>query len=180
MLPLAQLSVSSQHTTLHTTYRQYPLQKCQQHNNYTNSWACLTHMTQKHIKMLLHYWRFWYRNVKYMQWLVTLCLRPERSTYLGSISYRLDYSGFESQQGASYFSVSQNLQTNYGEYPASVQWELGSFLWVGQLGREREHPPASSAYVKNEWNYTSAPSLCLHGVDREKFKGCIKTQHKNI
>ena len=31
------------------------------------------------------------------------------------------------------------------------------------------HSPPSSAEVKNEWSYTSRPSICLHGVDREKF-----------
>ena len=27
----------------------------------------------------------------------------------------------------------------------------------------------SSVAVKNEWRYTSVPSLCLHGMDRENF-----------
>jgi hypothetical protein len=30
---------------------------------------------------------------------------------------------------------------------------------------EFDHSPSSSAMVKNEWNYTSAPPLCLHGMD---------------
>ena len=42
-------------------------------------------------------------------------LWPDMSAYVGSISYTLDYSGFESQQGARYFFISQNLQTNYSE-----------------------------------------------------------------
>jgi hypothetical protein len=32
---------------------------------------------------------------------------------------------------------------------------------------EVDHLPISSAEVKNEWNYTSTPSICLHGVVKE-------------
>jgi len=37
-----------------------------------------------------------------------------------------------------------------------------------QLGCEVNHPPPSSAKVKNEWSYTSTPPVCLHGVERKK------------
>jgi len=34
--------------------------------------------------------------------------------------------------------------------------------------------PVSSAKVKNEWSYTSAPPMCLHGLDRDKYTNfCI-------
>jgi hypothetical protein len=36
-----------------------------------------------------------------------------------------------------------------------------------QLGREVNHTPPSSTKVKNEWSYTSIPSVCLRGIDRE-------------
>jgi len=32
-----------------------------------------------------------------------------------------------------------------------------------------EHSPRSGAEVKNEWNYTSTPSIRLHGFDRNNF-----------
>jgi hypothetical protein len=37
-----------------------------------------------------------------------------------------------------------------------------------RLGREVDHSPQSCAEFKNEWSYTSAPPLCLHGVQRDK------------
>jgi hypothetical protein len=40
------------------------------------------------------------------------------------------------------------------------------FPGVKRPGRETDHSPTSSAEVKNEFNYTSAPPLSLHGVDR--------------
>jgi hypothetical protein len=36
-------------------------------------------------------------------------------------------------------------------------------------GSEVDHWPRSSAEVKNEWNYSSTPSIYLHGADRDKF-----------
>jgi len=45
--------------------------------------------------------------------------------------------------------------------------------YVGQYPGRPEHKtdssPASSAKFKKEWIYTSAPSICLHGVHRESF-----------
>jgi len=35
--------------------------------------------------------------------------------------------------------------------------------------RDADYSPPSSTEVNNEWNYTSAPPLCLHGVGRENF-----------
>ena len=45
----------------------------------------------------------------------------------------------------------------------------GSFLEVKRSGREVNHSPPSSADVKNEWSCTSAPPVCLRGMDRSKF-----------
>jgi hypothetical protein len=36
-----------------------------------------------------------------------------------------------------------------------------------RTGRAVEHLPPSSEEVKHEWNYTSAPPLRIHGVDKE-------------
>jgi hypothetical protein len=45
----------------------------------------------------------------------------------------------------------------------------GSFPGVKQLGNEVDHWPPSRAEIKNEHSYTSAPPICLLGVDRVKF-----------
>jgi len=44
-----------------------------------------------------------------------------------------------------------------------------SFPRLTRPGREVFHSSPSSYEIKNEWNYTSSPPLCLHGVDRENF-----------
>ena len=38
--------------------------------------------------------------------------------------------------------------------------------WSKRLGVVVSHSPPYTAEVKNEWSYTSTPSICLHGVDR--------------
>jgi hypothetical protein len=45
----------------------------------------------------------------------------------------------------------------------------GSFLGVSNSWCEINHLPPFSAEVKNEWSYTSAPLVCLYGLDRDKF-----------
>jgi hypothetical protein len=35
--------------------------------------------------------------------------------------------------------------------------------------REVDHSSPPRAEVKNEWSYTFAPPICLHGVDRDNF-----------
>ena len=39
-------------------------------------------------------------------------------------------------------------------------------------GGDVEHSPLSSAEVKNEWSYTSAPPICLNGSDKDSFTVC--------
>jgi hypothetical protein len=47
---------------------------------------------------------------------------------------------------------------------------LFSGYWGSKrLGHEGNCSIPSSAKVKNEWNYTSASCICLHGVDREDY-----------
>ena len=41
------------------------------------------------------------------------------------------------------------------------------FPGVKLPGCEDDHLPPSGADVKNEWSFTSAPPICLHGVDRD-------------
>ena len=47
------------------------------------------------------------------------------------------------------------------------------FHWAPELfpgakwpGHDVDHSSLSSAEVKNEWSYTSAPSICIHRIDR--------------
>jgi hypothetical protein len=42
-------------------------------------------------------------------------------------------------------------------------------LGIKQLRHDVDHSPPSRAEVKNEWSYTSAPCICLQGMDREGF-----------
>jgi len=42
-------------------------------------------------------------------------------------------------------------------------------MGVKWLRHETNHSPPSSVKVKNEWNYTTTPPICLHGVQRHNF-----------
>ena len=44
------------------------------------------------------------------------------------------------------------------------------FPKVNQLVRDVDHSPPSIAEVKNEWNYSSNPPICLQGVDTDSFR----------
>jgi hypothetical protein len=63
----------------------------------------------------------------------------------------------------------------YSQKRADRLWILDSLLFnwyrrflpeVKRSGRAVNHSPPSSAEVENEWSCTSAPSICLNGVDR--------------
>jgi hypothetical protein len=65
------------------------------------------------------------------------------------------------------FSVLQNFPDQlWGPPKLQFNGYQGSFLGVKWPGCEVDHSPPSSAEVKNECNYTSAPPICLHGVGR--------------
>ena len=51
----------------------------------------------------------------------------------------------------------------------TVSGYRGSFPRVKLPVHEVDHPPSSSAEVKDEWSYTSSPPVCLHDVDRKGF-----------
>jgi hypothetical protein len=59
--------------------------------------------------------------------------------------YRLDGPGIESRWGARFFAPTQ---TGPGAHPASYTMGTGSFPGVNQPGRGVDHPPPSSAEVK--------------------------------
>jgi len=50
-----------------------------------------------------------------------------------------------------------------GPHPASYPRGMGSLSpGVKQLAHEADHPYPSNVKVKNIWNYTSTPPVCLH------------------
>jgi hypothetical protein len=68
------------------------------------------------------------------------------------------------------FSFLQNIQTGSGAHPASNS--MGNIVYSpkGKVAScEVDRSPPSSAEVMSEWSYTSAPPLCLHGVDRDNL-----------
>jgi hypothetical protein len=40
-------------------------------------------------------------------------------------------------------------------------------------GGEADHPPLTNAMVKNDSSYMPVPSVCLHGIERDKFTFCL-------
>ena len=46
---------------------------------------------------------------------------------------------------------------------------IGSFMRVMRPESDVDHSPPSCVEVKNEWSYTSIPSIRLQGVYRENF-----------
>jgi hypothetical protein len=64
-----------------------------------------------------------------------------------------------------YFSP-KRVQTVSGAHPASSSRAPGCFSGVKWAGRECRHVRVSSAELKNEWNYISAP-ICLLDVSRD-------------
>jgi len=48
-------------------------------------------------------------------------------------------------------------------------WGPPSLLLNEQPGNETDNLAPSSAKVKNEWNYTSIPPLCLHGMEGDNL-----------
>ena len=66
-----------------------------------------------------------------------------------------------------YFSKISRLTVGFTQLP--VHWVSGViFVGIKQVGREADHSSPSTAEVKNEWSYASAPQ-CLHGIHRCHF-----------
>jgi hypothetical protein len=92
----------------------------------------------------------------------------ERSSVV-SIATRLRTakSGVRISVVARGFLFSGNVQTGSGAHQPPIQVVLGFFLGVKQPEREVNYLLPSSAELKYEWSYTSAPPICLYGVGRE-------------
>ena len=78
--------------------------------------------------------------------------------------YGLDGPGIETRWGAKF---SAPVQTGPADRPDSYTWGNGSFPGVKRPGRDADHPPSSSAEVKErveEYVYsTSGPSWAALG-----------------
>jgi hypothetical protein len=73
--------------------------------------------------------------------------------------------GFDSWRGLGIFLFTAVSSMALGPTQPPIQWVPGVLpLAVKRPGREADHPPTSSAEVKNTWSYTSTPQICLHGV----------------
>jgi hypothetical protein len=55
-----------------------------------------------------------------------------------------------------------------------TQWMLGVFPGLKRLGLNLDHSPPSITAVKKDWDFTSAPSDCLRGMDTNNFTFFIK------
>jgi len=64
-----------------------------------------------------------------------------------------------------YFSLLQIIQTILGANPGTNGYRV-SLPAIRRLACEAVHSLPHSATVKNDWSYTSTPSIYLHGMDR--------------
>jgi hypothetical protein len=62
--------------------------------------------------------------------------------------------------------------------PSSLQFSgpRDSFPGVKWPGCNVDHSLPSGAEVRNRWRYTSAPPICLYGVDRGNFAPYLNTE----
>jgi hypothetical protein len=88
-------------------------------------------------------------------------------------SYGLDDPGFESWQKRNIFLFCKTSVLALGPTQPPTQWVPVLFPVGGGVKlpeRDVDHSLPTSAVVKNEWSYTSAPSICLQGVGRDDFE----------
>jgi len=92
----------------------------------------------------------------------SLGVRNGRSSVGIATGYGLDGSGIESRVGARF---SAPVQTGPGAHPDSSTMGTGSFLGAKRPGRGVDHPPTSSAEVKERVElYLYSPSGSLWPV----------------
>jgi hypothetical protein len=73
--------------------------------------------------------------------------------------------GFDSRRRLGIFLFTTASRTVLGPTQPPIQWVPGALsLGVKCPGRETDHSPPSSAWVKNAWSYTSTPPIRFHGV----------------
>jgi hypothetical protein len=83
------------------------------------------------------------------------------------LGYGLDDRGTRVQfpAGTGNFSLHHRVQTASGAHPTSYPMGTRAIsMGLKRQGREADHSSLSRAEVKNMWNYTSTPTIRLHGV----------------
>ena len=63
------------------------------------------------------------------------------------------------------FSFLRSMQTGSVANPVSCSMHTRVLSGGGGV----DNSPPSSAKVKNEWSYSSAPPVCLQGIDGDNF-----------
>jgi hypothetical protein len=85
-------------------------------------------------------------------------------------SYKIFEFGFEAKQGQEIFQTSKMFRPPVQPTPPHIQQVREVLSPAAKLpGHEVNHPPPSSAVVKNDWSYTSTPPIHLHGMHRDDF-----------
>jgi hypothetical protein len=76
--------------------------------------------------------------------------------------------GLNSGRGRSFLFYKYVQTRLWGPPTLKFNWVMWSlFLEEKQPGREVDYSAPPSAEVKNEWSYTSIPTLCLQGECRD-------------
>lgn len=97
----------------------------------------------------------------------TLLTRYKKSVYF---DYTTEESFFDFKQEQDVSAFPKSSRPSVGPTQSPVQLvPVFFFSAVRQSGRDAGCTPPSAVEVKNEWSCTCAPSMCLDGVDREKF-----------
>jgi hypothetical protein len=82
-----------------------------------------------------------------------------------ALGYGLDDRGFESRQGLGIFLFATASRPALGPTQLPIHWVPRALsLGVMRPVRKADHPPPSSAEVKNTWSYTSTLPIRLRGV----------------
>jgi len=82
---------------------------------------------------------------------------------------RPDAPGLVSKQRHGMFSSPKLPRPALGPTKFPIQGYGGSFPGLKRPERKVDHSPPSSTEGKNDWSYTSSPTIRLHGVEGDKF-----------
>jgi hypothetical protein len=80
---------------------------------------------------------------------------------------RAGRSGVRILVGSKRCFSSPKVQRPWGPPSLLLNGYQRSFSEIQQPEHEVSHSPLATAEIRNEWSYTSSPSICPHGVERE-------------
>ena len=82
----------------------------------------------------------------------------------------VDYWGWSGyRKGQELFSSPNSLVRLWRSHSLLFNGHRVSWLRIKRPRTEADHSTLLSAQVKNVWSYTSIPSVCLHGINRNNF-----------